>query len=330
MNYIKSFSISLQRNSLVRLIVKKVIPRKIRISFQRYLNTDISIRLFFKNDIVLITYKDKAIQELVPVFYWDSVPNFGDVIGAYLVSRITGKQVLNVHSLQHAGIMAVGSILQMINRENMVVWGSGLIAEPTDEVIENLRKYKPKILSVRGSKTAKHLSEAGIAIPDQSVYGDPALILPLFYNPSVSSSKKVGVCPHYIHKSHFLKNIPNQDGLKVIDVQKDMESVVDSISSSTVCISTSLHGLIIAQAYGIPWVWLEVSDNNLTGDDFKFKDFFSTLDESQVSHFRIKMEEVDSIDFLAIAANATLPNKLYNEELILESLKKHLHGTDIA
>lgn len=296
----------------------------------KYLNRDTSIGLYFKKDIVLITHKDKTIQEFIPVFYWDSVPNFGDVIGPYLISRITGKQVLNIHSLPHSGFMAVGSILQMINREDMVVWGSGLIAEPTDQVIENLRKYKPKILSVRGCETAKQLSKAGIAVPDRSVYGDPGLILPLFYNPLISDSKKIGICPHYIHKLHFLKNVTNQDSLNIIDVQKDMESVVDSISSSTVCISTSLHGLIIAQAYGVPWVWLEVSDNNLTGDDFKFKDFFSILDKSQVSHVRIRMEEVESINFAAIAAKAVLPNKLYSEEFILESLKTYLYETDKA
>lgn len=140
--------------------------------------------------------------------------------------------------------------------------------------MNDFKQYNPEILSIRGMETAKCLLEAGIDVPDNSVYGDPALILPLFYKPSIIGPKKIGICPHYIHKPYFLKNIFIKNSLKIIDVQKDVETVVDSISSSSVCISTSLHGLIVAQAYNIPWVWLEISDNPPFGKDFKFKDFF--------------------------------------------------------
>nr|WP_181718245.1 polysaccharide pyruvyl transferase family protein [Psychrobacter sp.] len=190
--------------------------------------------------------------------------------------------------------------------------------------MNDFKQYNPEILSIRGMETAKCLLEAGIDVPDNSVYGDPALILPLFYKPSISGPKKIGICPHYIHKPYFLKNIFIKNSLKIIDVQKDVETVVDSISSSSVCISTSLHGLIVAQAYNIPWVWLEISDNPPFGKDFKFKDFFSTLNESQVSHVKVSLEEVNNLDYDKIAEKATLPDKLYNEDLILESLKKYL------
>lgn len=321
----KSFLSTLKRNSLVKSTIKSIIPIEARVKVYSLLNKDSSIRLYFENNTALVDPKNKNIQGLMPVFYWDGTPNFGDVVGPYLISKITGKPVLNIRNLQYSGIMAVGSIMQQLDRKDMIVWGSGLISKPTDEKMKELKKYSPEILSVRGRETAKILLEAGINIPDQSVYGDPALILPLFYKPSVSDSKKIGICPHYIHKPHFLENITNKDNLKIIDVQKDMESVVDSISSSTVCVSTSLHGLIIAQAYGIPWVWLEVVDKNLTGNDFKFKDFFSTLDKSQVSHVRVGMEDIKDIDFKVIAEKATLPEKMYSEELILESLKAYLN-----
>lgn len=61
------------------------------------------------------------------------------------------------------------------------------------------------------------------------------------------------------------------------------------------------------------------------GDDFKFKDFFSTIDETQVSHIKITMSEVESLNYESIAEKAMLPNKLYNEELILNSLKLYLN-----
>lgn len=315
----------LQQKKFISSITRKLIPKEARIKAYNFLNEDKSIKLYLENNTALIDPKNKIIQGLVPVFYCDGKPNFGDFVGPYLISKITGKPVLNINNSQYPGIMSVGSIIQMLDRKDIVIWGSGLMYKLTDEYIKVFKKYKPEILSVRGRETATFLSDAGINVPDKSVYGDPALILPLFYKPSINGPKKIGICPHYIHKSHFLKNIDNKDYLKIIDVQQDVESVVDSINSSTVCISTSLHGLIIAQAYGIPWVWLEIYDNNLAGDDFKFKDFFSTLNGMQVAHVRAKLEDVKGLDYEAIAKKATLPDKLYNEELILESLKAYLN-----
>ena len=310
---------------VIKLVFGILTSRKVRKNFVSYFKKERNIKIFYENDKFLVRYKSNTIHELMPVFYWDSVPNFGDVIGPYLISRVTGKQVLNIHTMRYSGIMAVGSILQLINREDMVVWGSGLISEPSPEQSAKLKSYNPRVLSVRGKETAKYLLKAGIDVPDNSMYGDPALILPLFYNPSINSFKKIGICPHYIHKSFFLKNINPQDSLSIIDVQSSMETVVNSIASSTVCISTSLHGLIVAQAYSIPWVWLEIVDNNLTGDDFKFRDFFSTINESQVVHIKVSIAEIVDLDFEALASTAILPDKLYNEELILKSLQNYLN-----
>lgn len=321
----KYFLSILQHNRFTSSIIKKLVPKDSLVKIYKFLDRDKSTRLYFGNSTVLIDPKNKNIQGLMPVFYWDGTPNFGDLIGPYLVSKITNMPILNVKNLQYPGIMAVGSIVQMLDRKDMVIWGSGLIQKLTNKQIRDFRKYNPEILSLRGKETAKNLLEAGIKTPDQIVFGDPALILPLFYSPSVSSTKKIGICPHYKHKAYFLESISDEDDLKIIDVQKDMETVVDSINSSTVCISTSLHGLIIAQAYNIPWVWLEVFDDNLVGNDFKFKDFFSTLEESQVSHIRVRLEDIKNIDYKTIAKKATLPNKLYNEELILESLTTYLN-----
>lgn len=325
MKYMNSLLGILEYNSLVKSIIKKVTPEETRRKVYEFLNKDTSIRLYFDNNKAVIDLKNKNVQGLTPVFYWDNTPNFGDLVGPYLISKITGKPVLNIKDLQYPGIMGVGSIIQMLDRKNMVIWGSGLMYKLTDEQMKALRTYNPEILSVRGYKTAKLLLEEGFNVPDKSVYGDPALILPLFYSPTVNSSKKIGICPHFSHKPHFLENFSDKDNFEIIDVQKDMETVVDSISSSTVCISTSLHGLIVAQAYGVPWVWLEIHDDNLHGEDFKFKDFFSTLDETQVSHVRVSLDSIKDIDYKNIAERATLPDKLYDEKLILEALESYLN-----
>lgn len=320
----KYFSNILTRNNITKSIIKKIIPIKLRRFILININKDNSIKLYYGNNVAIIDNKRKEIKGLMPVSYYDDVSNFGDLVGPYLIYKITGKPVINIRNTKHPGIMAVGSILNTMNRQNMVVWGSGFIAKPTDEFMEKFKKYEPKILSVRGLETAKILSEADVATPEHYVCGDPALALPLFYTPLIHGSKKIGICPHYKHKLSFLENISKKEGLRIIDVQENMKSVVDSIVSSSVCISTSLHGLIVAQAYGIPWVWLEIIDDNLTGRDFKFKDFFSTIDISQVTHIKTTTEEVKDLDFEAIAQSATLPNKLYDEVAILKAFKDYI------
>lgn len=328
MKYVNSFLNILTRNNLVKSTIKSLIPIEARVKIHNFLNNNSSIRLYFENNTAVIDHKNQNIQGLMPVYFWDNKPNFGDVVGPYLISKITGKPVLNIKNLQSPGIMAVGSIIQMLDRKNMVIWGSGLLNDLTDEEMKYIKKHNPKILSVRGRETARNLLQAGLDVPNQRFYGDPALILPLFYSPSVIGSKKIGICPHFLQKPNFLKYITDQDNFKVIDVQKDMESVVDAIYSSSVCISSSLHGLIIAQAYNIPWVWLEIFDSDIGGgkeSDFKFKDFFSTLNESQVSHVRVRMQDIKNINYKEIAKKATLPEKMYSEKLILESLKSYLN-----
>lgn len=306
---------------MIRAFIKTFIPSAILERLVRIKSKDKSIRFYFENNLVVI--KGQAVQGAFPVFYWDRVSNFGDTIGPYLVSKITKKPVFNIINKTEPGLMAVGSILQLIDRKNMVVWGSGLISEPTSEQINNLKNYKPKILSLRGKQTAIILRKAGVDVPDESTYGDPALVLPRFYRPTITQRSGVSLCPHYIHKQHFLSDSNNMK-INIIDVQLDMKSVIDEICSSRVCISTSLHGIIIAQAYNIPWVWLEIEDNNLVGDDFKFNDFFSTIDASAVSHVKTTLFELKNIDFQALAKSASLPSKLYDEEKIIRALENYI------
>lgn len=325
MKNIRSVANTLNSNIFFKSTVKKLIPKELITKVNNFLNKDMSIRLYFDNKVACIDLKNNELAGVVPVFYWDRIPNFGDLIGPYLIFKITGKPVLNIKNMPYSGIMSVGSIIQMLDRNDMVIWGSGLMYKLTDEQMTAFKVYNPKIISVRGRETANCLLEAGISVPDQSVYGDPALILPLFYNPKFIGSKKIGICPHYSHKRYFMNSIAKEDNLEIVDVQLDVENVVDAIASLKVCISTSLHGLIIAQAYNIPWVWLEICDNNLLGEDFKFRDFFSTLDKTQVSHIKINLDDIENIDYRNIAKQATLPNKLYDENSILEALKSYLN-----
>jgi hypothetical protein len=254
------------------------------------------------------------------VYWWDGKPNFGDTIGPWLVELITGKPVVNTKGKRHIGntLVTVGSLLNYLDRGGLDVWGTGLIAPMGEETVRRLAERKPRrIHAVRGQKTYDELTQKlGWDVP--KVFGDPALLLPRFYTPSdTGETGHIAVCPHYAHKGHFHTAGPS--AIKFIDVASAPSAVIDDIASASVCISTSLHGVIIAQAYGVPWVWLHITDKPLMGDEFKFEDFFSVIDSAAVARVSVHADEVRTLDWEAIAREASLPRNLTNFDELLDA-----------
>lgn len=310
---------------LFKKLAKTILPASLANKIKRKIYMDRNIRMVFGLNEVVLSSNGRGLKGVIPVVYWDGQPNFGDMIGPYLISKITGYPVINIIDSTAPGFITVGSIMHHINRRGMVVWGSGLIEPPTDQLMKSIKKYEPEILSVRGKETANLLENAGVKVSDIDALGDPALIMPLFYRPNMETDRNmIAVCPHYTHKSSFFDCFSGVDGVAIVDVQRDLEFVIDNIATAKTCISTSLHGIIIAQAYDVPWVWLEIVDNNLRGNDFKFRDFFSTLNAAQVVRVRVTLKELANLDLHLIASQASLPDKLYNEDLILGVLKDKL------
>lgn len=320
---------NLKRSTVMKKVIgfiKALLPDKVVEVVGKRVRARRGVRLMIGNQKIVIDRRMCGAEGVVPVIYWDGVENFGDSIGPYLVSKITGKAVLNTIDSMRPGLMTVGSILQLVDRQGIVVWGSGLIERPSRSLLEKIKKYQPKILTVRGYETASCLQEAGLTISNMDALGDPGVLMPLFYKPKKEKGVDVvALCPHYMHKSDFIRTFSEAEDVKIVDVQRDLEHVVDEIASSNVCISTSLHGIIMSQAYGVPWVWLEVVDNNLDGDEFKFNDFFTTLRGDGFPHVRVASQDLASIDIKALAKKACLPEKKYDEELILKALRRELH-----
>lgn len=133
-----------------------------------------------------------------------------------------------------------------------------------------------RILAVRGRLTKDQLeTRLGLTVPP--VFGDPALLLPHFFSPApAGSDARIGLVLHYSHRK-FLPKDPLDDVLQ-IDVREEPEEVLSQIAGVRCVVSSSLHGIICAQAYGIPWVWLKFPDAALMGGTFKFLDFLSTMD----------------------------------------------------
>lgn len=214
--------------------------------------------------------------------------NWGDDLNYYLLRQITGRQVVVydysslAHRLHKINYMVIGSSLTLLCNDRTVVWGAGVI-DPTQE----LPARPIKVLAVRGPLTRDYLLQRNIACPE--IYGDPALLLPRYYRPRPQKRYRIGIIPHYRdYNSPLLDAMKKDPSILIIRTENydHWHSFPDQICSCEQIASSSLHGLIIAEAYGIPNLWIEISDEIL-GGHFKFHDFFRSIGRDREQPFVI-------------------------------------------
>lgn len=188
--------------------------------------------------------------------YWWPAKNFGDTLTPIILEWVLGEKVEFAKRSDGGKLLAVGSVM-IAARPNDVVWGTG---SNRPGFFYNLQKTK--FLAVRGPLTRKQIKGD---VPE--IYGDPAILLPLIYSPKIEKKHRVGIIPHYVDKP-----IVAERPEKIIDIQADWKTVIDEILSCDFIISSSLHGLIVAEAYGIPAAWVKLGEK-IRGCEFKFNDY---------------------------------------------------------
>lgn len=215
--------------------------------------------------------------------------NWGDDLNYYLLKIISGKQIIFKNqsfllSRKTLNYACIGSIIEWLRDSNTIVWGSGAIKGGTTPL-----KIKPKkVLAVRGPLTRDYLQKNGVECPE--IYGDPALLLPRFYKPKVHKKKCIGIIPHVCdQQNHFLLDFKDKNpDVIIIDLKNYgcWTDVIDQICQCEFIISSSLHGLIVSDAYGIPNVWVEFSDK-IIGNGFKFQDYFASVGKNNILPYKI-------------------------------------------
>jgi pyruvyltransferase len=215
--------------------------------------------------------------------------NWGDALNSMLINKISGKEVIHVSKIINLGFVpvysVVGSTLDKSSKRNLEIWGSGFKTETS-----NMKRLPKKVHAVRGPLTRKRLIELGVKCP--TVYGDPALLCPEYFPPTSNIKKyNLGIIPHYVDKDHpWLKIQKNQsDAVIIIDIQSGIQSVIDLVNSCKYIASSSLHGLILSDAFGIPSRWLRFSDK-IIGGSFKFLDYFLSVDRYEENPMIISID----------------------------------------
>jgi len=251
--------------------------------------------------IIKITFTNKY----VPVYYFNDVKNIGDTLNEDLVQMLSTKKVLKFSGMRYfKHLTAIGSVLTAMNRKS-IVWGSGFISH---DAIKNIKELGD-IRAVRGHYTKAKLEEK-FNISLQVPLGDPALLTPLMYKAEKTKKYKLGLILHYVDKHHNIGRIVEQHGGKVIDVSLKPKDFIKELTSCEVILSSSMHGLILSDAYLIPNTRLILSDA-IVGGDFKFLDYYSTTDNPNPEN--MTLSEKPKVENLKIAIQmATVKNYKYN------------------
>jgi len=198
------------------------------------------------------------------VYSWKGKRNFGDALTGFILDHL---------GVQHewappedADLVAVGSVLEHLpSGWSGTVAGAGIL-RPNARV----DLTSAKVVGLRGKLTRKTAKLPKGARP---VLGDPGLLVSAFVRQG-PARHDLGVVPHWSDKQ-LAKRFPYGH---VIDVSKPPAEVIADIASCKRIISSSLHGLIVADAYGIPRQAEKFPFIGREGGDFKFRDYASVFD----------------------------------------------------
>lgn len=235
---------------------------------------------------------------------WYRSNNWGDALNPYLLHRLSKRKAVHEQDVprginKHFVYAVVGSILQNIRSNNVIVWGAGFV-----EGNRRMHMKPRQVCAVRGPLSRGVLLKQGIDCPE--VYGDPALLMPLLYEPPRPNTRfRLGIIPHYVDQGEpWLRKISQRDDISIINVKSDITAFIDSVAECDAIASSSLHGLIVADAYAIPNIWIKLSDS-VSGYGFKFRDYFASVNRGKSTRRCIQVRDDTQIDEVVEQATQT-------------------------
>jgi hypothetical protein len=216
----------------------------------------------------------------IRLYWWPgsrrgTVPNYGDAISPLLVEHLARRPVRYAPP-RSADLIAVGSLLTDVlgHRWKRVVtgrfdrlrcWGTGAFTA------DGLRPAAwLEVGALRGT-----LTRDAMGVPTSTPVGDPGLLVPRLLDRQPVRTIRWGIVPHYIERDlpAIQRLVADNPTARLIDLNHpDLLATTRMIGSCHFIISSSLHGLIVADAFGIPNVWASWS-TRLAGGSWKFRDY---------------------------------------------------------
>ena len=175
------------------------------------------------------------------------------------------------------------------------LWGTGEIGfgegfhyHDADPSVYSQRGGRFHTAATRGPLTRDFLARNGLlAEPSaEPVFGDPALLLPSLFprcRRSCKPTRKLCIIPHHGDVALLQKEV--QSGMapvgfnetNVRKVQTKVEDMVEFILGCELVVSSSLHGIIFAEAFGVPARWWAPLNGGTARTEraFKYQDYYA-------------------------------------------------------
>lgn len=225
----------------------------------------------------------------VKAYWWREVPNFGDSLAPLLLKRFANIEKVQWDTISRASIASIGSILEHIPPLwDGYILGSGKLMEFSRL---HLHTRTAKILAVRGPLSAR-------GVPGDFALGDPGVLADELVGPQ-EKMWDLGIVPHWQDDTlveRFYPLIKHPFTVRVINPAGDPLQVLREIGSCRRIVTSSLHGMIAADAFGgIPRRVEICSRMKEDGGDFKFRDYSAAIQTKfeegvmiEASRFRVE------------------------------------------
>ncbi len=212
--------------------------------------------------------KGKLKRNLVRVHWGRELNNFGDCLLPLIVKHF-GKTPVYAQE-KDTDIVLAGTVLQTVPENYRgIIFGTGGV---------NLQWKFPlaSVLAVRGRLTLNNLQNEH---KERILLGDPGLLMSYVFPDKSAVRYKLGVVPHFVDLQHpYILDWRKRFGKDVLFINplNDATKVISQIKSCMAIVSSSLHGLVIADSFDIPNVRFVIRETMPTYDfDFKYDDYYS-------------------------------------------------------
>lgn len=190
--------------------------------------------------------------------------NFGDQLTPLLLAHF-GIPVEWAPAAE-AQLLAVGSVLSAIPKHG---WRGTVIG--TGFIQPGMRRdlHRANVVSVRG-----HWTRRAAGLPIHTSLGELGVLAPLLADGRQAPPVRELVVPHYVDHSMALRH----PDAAVMPITADPRDLIAAVAAAGIVFTSSLHGLILADAMAIPHSW--EPHGEVRGGRHKFVDYLSAMDET--------------------------------------------------
>jgi hypothetical protein len=240
--------------------------------------------------------------------------NLGDALSPVIVSMVSGLPVRHVAAKStEARLAAVGTIGHMFEGGDVSFWGTGTSPHinPSQSDVEKVpytvpRDTKMNVYATRGPFTRNLLAPGS----GPGVYGDPLWLLPRFHTAPVKKRYELGVILHLselVDRSYSAVPLPDHVRYQMSEEEAGSIKLINTVTATSVAalrerlddilackriVSTSLHGMVFAESYGIPCLYFSpraataglgnVDFETPDAIDLRFNDLYRGLGQSSL------------------------------------------------